>query len=83
MLTNAKVEIEKFNGTNNFNTWQCKIMDALFQQELDITLEENKPLSMDNDEWNRINYNACVAIPSFFTKEHKFPYMGETSASKL
>ena len=40
MVSNAKFEVEKFDGTNNFGTWQCKVMDVLVQQELDITLED-------------------------------------------
>lgn len=39
MVSNAKFEVEKFDGTNNFGMWQCEIMDVLIQQELDITLE--------------------------------------------
>ena len=34
--------MEKFDGTNNFGTWQCEIYDVFIQQELDIALEENK-----------------------------------------
>lgn len=26
VLTNAKVEVEKFNGTDNFSMWQCEII---------------------------------------------------------
>ena len=34
-VTNAKFEVEKFNGTNNFGMWQCEVFDVLCQQELD------------------------------------------------
>ena len=40
MVSNAKFEVKKFDGTNNFGMWQCEIMDVLVQQELDITLED-------------------------------------------
>ena len=40
MVSNAKFEVEKFDGMNNFGMWQCEVMDVLVQQELDITLEE-------------------------------------------
>ena len=40
MVANAKFEVEKFDGTNNFGMWQCEVMDVLVQQELDITLED-------------------------------------------
>ena len=29
MVSNAKFEVEKFDGTNNFGMWQCKVMDVL------------------------------------------------------
>ena len=37
MVSNAKFEVEKFDGTNNFGMWQCEVMDVLVQQKLDIT----------------------------------------------
>ena len=40
MVSNAKFEVEKFDGTNIFGVWQCEVMDVLVQQELDITLED-------------------------------------------
>ena len=40
MVSNAKFEIEKFDGMKNFGMWQCEVMDVLIQQELDITLED-------------------------------------------
>ena len=83
VLTKAKIDVEKFDGSNNFSMWQCEMLDALYQQELDIALEEVKPSYLDDDEWNRINRNACVVIGSCLTREMKFSYMKETSGSKL
>ena len=40
MVTNTKFDVEKFDGTNNFGMWQCEVQDILFQQELDVALEE-------------------------------------------
>ena len=40
MVSDAKFEVEKFDGMNNFGIWQCEVMDVLVQQELDITLED-------------------------------------------
>ena len=45
MVSNAKFEVEEFDGTNNFGMWQCEVMGVLVQQELDITLED-KPEGM-------------------------------------
>lgn len=27
--TNTKFKVEKFDSKNNFNIWQCKVMDGL------------------------------------------------------
>ena len=37
-VSNAKFEVEKFDGMNNFGMWQYEFIDVLVQQELDITL---------------------------------------------
>ena len=29
MVSNAKFEVGKFDGMNNFGMWQCKVMDVL------------------------------------------------------
>ena len=42
-VSNAKIDVEKFDGQNNFGLWQSEVMDSLYQQDLDIVLEEEKP----------------------------------------
>ena len=64
MVSNAKFEVEKFDGTNNFGTWQCEVMDVLVQQELDITLED-KPEGMSDNDWEKIERQACGTILVF------------------
>ncbi|KAG8488232.1 hypothetical protein CXB51_018792 [Gossypium anomalum] len=81
-VANAKFEVEKFDGTNNFGMWQCEIMVVLCQQELDIFLEE-KPDKMDDKEWVKINRQACGTIRLCLAKEQKYSIMRETSANKL
>ena len=49
MVSNAKFEVEKFDGMNNFGMWQCEVMDVLVQQELDITLEDKPERMLDKD----------------------------------
>ncbi|KAH9679095.1 hypothetical protein KPL71_025975 [Citrus sinensis] len=81
-MTNAKFEVEKFDGTNNFGMWQCKVLDVLCQQELDVALEE-KPDMMDDKEWIKINRQACGTIRLCLAKDHKYSVMRETSVKKL
>lgn len=59
MITNAKFDMEKFNGTNNFGMWQCEVLDILYQQELDMALEDKKPNNVDDKDWTMINRLAC------------------------
>ncbi|PWA61797.1 Retrovirus-related Pol polyprotein from transposon TNT 1-94 [Artemisia annua] len=40
VLTNARLAVEVFDGTGHFGMWQSEVLDALFQQGLDIAIEE-------------------------------------------
>ena len=82
MVSNAKFEVEKFDGMNNFGMWQCKVMDVLVQQELDITLED-KPERMSDKDWEKINRQACGTILLCLAKNQKYFVMRETKAKEL
>ena len=71
MISNAKFEVEKFDGMNNFGMWQCEVMDVLVQQELDITLED-KPEGMSDKDWEKINRQACCTIHLYLAKNVNF-----------
>ena len=83
MVTSTKFDVEKFDGTNNFGMWQCEVQDVLFQQELDVALEESRPEVVDGKDWARINRLACGTIRLCFSKELKYLFMREMFASKL
>ena len=83
MVTSTKFDVEKFDGTNNFGMWQCEVQDVVFQQELDVALEESRPEDVDEKDWAIINRLACGMIRLCLSKELKYPFMRETSASKL
>ena len=40
IVSNAKFAVEIFDGSGLFRMWQCEVLDVLFQQGLDITIEE-------------------------------------------
>ena len=42
-MTNTRFVVKIFDGTGNFGMWQSEVLDALFQQGLDITIEVEKP----------------------------------------
>ncbi|PSS08126.1 Endonuclease [Actinidia chinensis var. chinensis] len=81
-MSNAKFEVEKFDGTNNFGMWQCEVLDVLIQQDLDITLEA-KPEDMSEKDWAKLNRQACGTIRLCLAKDQKYFVMKETSAKEL
>ena len=38
MNSHPRIEVVKFNGTNNFGMWRCEVMDALNASNLEDTL---------------------------------------------
>nr|GEW38792.1 retrovirus-related Pol polyprotein from transposon TNT 1-94 [Tanacetum cinerariifolium] len=47
--------LEVFDGTSHFSMWQSEVLDALFQQGLDIAIEERKPEDVEERNWLSIN----------------------------
>ena len=82
-MANARFAVEIFDGTSHFGMWQGEVQDALFQQGLDIAIEEEKPEDVDEKEWKKINRMACGTIRSCLSREQKYAFSKETSASKL
>ncbi|KAM1684607.1 hypothetical protein ACFXTN_032657 [Malus domestica] len=81
-VQNAKFEVEKFDGTNNFGMWQCEVKDVLAQQDLLAALGE-KPEAMSKPELEKLNLWACSSIRLCLTKTQKYFVMRETLASVL
>jgi hypothetical protein len=82
VVSNAKFDVEKFDGRNNFGMWQCEVMDVLAQQELDVTLED-KPEEMSEADWKKLNRQACGTIRLCLAKDQKYFVMKETMAKEL
>ncbi|PHT51481.1 hypothetical protein CQW23_11228 [Capsicum baccatum] len=83
IVSNAKFAVEIFDGSGHFGMWQGEVLDVLFQQGLDIAIEEKKPDGIGEDDWKVINRVACGTIRSYLAREQKYPYTKETSANKL
>ncbi|KAM1980190.1 hypothetical protein ACFX15_036829 [Malus domestica] len=81
-VQNAKFEVEKFDGTNNFEMWQCEVKDVLAQQNLLAALGE-KPEAMSKPEWEKLNLWACSSIRLCLAKTQKYFVMQKTAASVL
>ncbi|PWA42942.1 Retrovirus-related Pol polyprotein from transposon TNT 1-94 [Artemisia annua] len=83
VLTNARLAVEVFDGTGHFGTWQSEVLDVLFQQGLDIAIEESKLEDVEERNWLTINRLACVTVRSCLSREQRYAFLKETSAYKL
>ena len=61
-VTNTRLAVKIFDGTGHFGMWQSEVLDALFQQGLDIVIEEKKPDEIEEKDWKTINRLACGTI---------------------
>ena len=72
MNTHPRIEVVKFNGTNNFGMWRCEVMDALNASNLEDTLLlEKKKSTTTDEEWAKMNRSACGLIRSCLLIEAK------------
>nr|GEW31731.1 retrovirus-related Pol polyprotein from transposon TNT 1-94 [Tanacetum cinerariifolium] len=62
VLTNARLVVEVFDGKGHFDMWQSEVLNALFQQGLDIAIEESKPEDVEEKNWLTINRLACGSL---------------------
>ncbi|WCJ26614.1 hypothetical protein M5689_008419 [Euphorbia peplus] len=82
-MTNGRIAVEIFDGTGHIGIWQGEVLDALFQQGLDIAIEGENPEEIDENEWKIVNRLACGTIRSCLSREQKYAFCKETSASVL
>ena len=63
-MQSVKFEIEKFNGSNNFDLWKVKMRDMLVQQGVarELAGKTKKPLDMSNEDWEEMDERALTAI---------------------
>ena len=45
-----RIDMVKFNGTNNFGMWRCEVMDALTASDLENTLRLEKKSDSTTEE---------------------------------
>ncbi|PWA81471.1 Retrovirus-related Pol polyprotein from transposon TNT 1-94 [Artemisia annua] len=83
VLTNARLAVEVFDGTGHFGMWQSEVLDTLFQQGLDIAIEESKPEDVEERNWLTIDRLACGTVRSCLSREQRYAFSKETSAYKL
>ena len=82
-ILSSNLEVEKFDGTNNFGIWQGEVSDLLAMQDLDASIEEEMPEDMTEAQWRKLNWQACGIIRSCPGKDKKYPFMKVTIAREL
>jgi hypothetical protein len=82
-MLSMKLAVEIFDSTSHFGMWQGEVMDSLFQQGLDIAIEEKKLEDIGDKNWSTMNRLACGTIRSCLSKEQKYAFKNETSVHKL
>ena len=79
-----KMEINKFDGKNNFSLWQSKVKDVLIQQRLiDILLCKEKPTTMEVRDWRRPQMQAVSTNCMYLADEVVIHVLSETSPMVL
>ena len=78
-IINAKVDVENFDGQNNFGLWQSDMKYALFMLDLDLVLKETRPNDTSESKWERLNIRTCGLIRSCLAKEQRYTFLQETS----
>ena len=72
------MDVENFDGWNNFGLWQSDMKDALYMLDLDQVLKETKPDDTYDSEWERLNIKTCGLICSCLAKEQRYTFLQET-----
>jgi len=67
-MSSLKLAVKIFDGTDHFNMWQGEVLDSLFQQGLDIAIEEEKLEKLEDKDWSIINRLACKTIRSCLSR---------------
>jgi len=80
----TKINVVKFNDTNNFEMWRCEVMDALTASNLEGSLRlEEKPEEISEKDWNKMNQTAYGVIGSYLTQDIKYQILYEIYARKI
>ena len=65
-----KIDMVKFDDTNNFNMWRCEVMDALTTSNLEDSLLLKERLEETSvKDWDKMNKEACGIIRSYLTQD--------------
>jgi len=85
IMTNAKFEVEKFIGKNNFALWKLKVWDWPVQQGLHKVLDgvRKKHVDMIDLDWEDLDAQDLSTIRLCLADEVLFNIVEETSTIDL
>ncbi|KAL5146083.1 Retrovirus-related Pol polyprotein from transposon TNT 1-94 [Glycine soja] len=78
-----RFEILLFYEKINFMIWQSTIQDLLVQQGLDQALEDERPTSINETEWTKIQRKVVSTIRLALAPEIKHNVLKETTSKTL
>ena len=80
----TKIDVVKFDSTNNFRMWRCEVMDALTATNIkdSLYLEEKLEETLEKD-WDQMNWMACGVIKSYLTQDIKYHVLYEIFARNM
>ena len=73
----------KFDDTNNFDLWRCKVFDTLNAKNLESLELQEKPAEMKEKVWKKMNRTTCGVFRSCLTQNLKYDVMNETSTKNI
>lgn len=77
-------DMKKLSGAN-FALWKSQMEDILILKDQCLSIEgtTKKPLSMTNEEWNKLNRKAIATISQYLAKNVYFNVSGEKMTEGL
>ena len=83
MVSNGKIEIEKFNG-QIFELWKLKMEDLLVDKDQWIVVDPGtKPTAMSDEDWKKLDRKAKSTIQLCVSDSILLNVSGEATAKNL
>lgn len=84
MGSQHKIEIKKFDSTNNFNMWCIEVIDALMTANLEDKINlVVRPIGIKERVWVKWNMMNCALIRSCLVLEIKYQVINEVSTYEM
>ena len=67
-IHHLKIDVVKFDGTNNFELRRCEVLNVLNKQNLEDSLElQMKLTKMKENVWKKMNKMTCEVTRSYLS----------------